>query len=146
MEKWKDRVVEKLKELPLQRNAVQSIPLELRRLELERDGIGSSLSGEVAVKHSGRPGERLLWNVIQREALERNLELAKGYVAFVERGLEGLDDEEREVLERVYVLREPDVVENLREEWGMMEKRSVYKRLDRILYRLTLAMYGVEAS
>lgn len=146
MEKWKDRVVEKLKELPLQRNAVQSIPLEIRRLELERDGLGSSLSGEVAVKRSGRPGERLLWNVVQREALERNLELAKGYVAFVERGLEALEAEEREVLERVYVLREPDVVENLREEWEMMEKRSVYKRLDRILYRLTLAMYGVEAS
>ena len=146
MEKWKDRVVEKLKELPLQRNAVQSIPLEIRRLELERDGLGSSLSGEVAVKRSGRSGERLLWNVVQREALERNLELAKGYVAFVERGLEALEAEEREVLERVYVLREPDVVENLREEWEMMEKRSVYKRLDRILYRLTLAMYGVEAS
>lgn len=146
MEKWKDRVVEKLKELPLQRNAIASIPLELRRLELEQTSIGSSMSNPVTVKGSGPRQDKYLWNLVERQALEQNLELARGYVAFVEQGLQALDEEERQVLERVYVFREPDVIETLREEWGMLEKRSVYKRLDRIVHRLTLAMYGIEAS
>lgn len=104
------------------------------------------MSNPVTVKGSGPRQDKYLWNLVERQALEQNLELARGYVAFVEQGLQALDEEERQVLERVYVFREPDVIETLREEWGMLEKRSVYKRLDRIVHRLTLAMYGIEAS
>jgi hypothetical protein len=130
----------------MQRAALEAIPLELERLQIESVSIrGSGVDG-VAVKGGGDREERMLWNIMQREALERNLEMAGKYVEFVERGLAALEEEEALVVERVYVRGEPDVIERLREEWEMAEKRSVYKRLDKILYRLTVAMFGMAVS
>lgn len=146
MQKWKDRVVDRLRDLGMQRAALEAIPLELERLQIESVSIrGSGVDG-VAVKGGGDREERMLWNIMQREALERNLEMAGKYVEFVERGLAALEEEEALVVERVYVRGEPDVIERLREEWEMAEKRSVYKRLDKILYRLTVAMFGMAVS
>lgn len=146
MQKWKDRVVDRLRDLGMQRAALEAIPLELERLQIESVSIrGSGVDG-VAVKGGGDREERMLWNIMQREALERNLEMAGKYVEFVERGLAALEEEEVLVVERVYVRGEPDVIERLREEWEMAEKRSVYKRLDKILYRLTVAMFGMAVS
>lgn len=146
MEKWKDRTVDKLRDYPLQKAAMESIPLELKRLELESTAIRAAATDGVAVKTGGGRNDRLIWNIMQRQALERNLEMAKQSVEFVEHGLSALLPEEIETLERVYLRPERNVVEQLREEWDMAEKRSVYKRLDKMLYRLTLAMYGMEAS
>lgn len=145
MVKWKDRAVDMLRDLGLQRAACENLPLELKRLALESVAIRCGTMDSVAVKSGGRQ-DKMLWNLVQREDLERNLQMAKQYVAFVERGLGALDPQEARTLERVYVLGERDVIEHLREEWAMMEKRSVYKRLDRILYRLAVAMYGMEVS
>ena len=145
MVKWKDRAVDMLRDLGLQRAACENLPVELKRLELESVAIRCGTMDGVAVKSGGRQ-DKMLWNLVQREDLERNLQMAKQYVAFVERGLGALDPQEARTLERVYVLGERDVIEHLREEWAMMEKRSVYKRLDRILYRLAVAMYGMEVS
>ena len=145
MVKWKDRAVDMLRDRGLQRAACENLPLELKRLELESVAIRCGTMDGVAVKSGGRQ-DKMLWNLVQREDLERNLQMAKQYVAFVERGLGALDPQEARTLERVYVLGERDVIEHLREEWAMMEKRSVYKRLDRILYRLAVAMYGMEVS
>ena len=146
MQKWKDRVVDRLRDLGMQRAALEAIPLELERLQIESVSIrGSGVDG-VAVKGGGDREERMLWNIMQREALEWNLEMAGKYVEFVERGLAALEEEEALVVERVYVRGEPDVIERLREEWEMAEKRSVYKRLDKILYRLTVAMFGMAVS
>ncbi|MBQ2244981.1 MAG: hypothetical protein IIV61_07320 [Oscillospiraceae bacterium] len=146
MQKWKDHVVDRLRDLGMQRAALEAIPLELERLQIESVSIrGSGVDG-VAVKGGGDREERMLWNIMQREALERNLEMAGKYVEFVERGLAALEEEEALVVERVYVRGEPDVIERLREEWEMAEKRSVYKRLDKILYRLTVAMFGMAVS
>ena len=146
MQKWKDRVVDRLRDLGMQRAALEAIPLELERLQIESVSIrGSGVDG-VAVKGGGDREDRMLWNIMQREALERNLEMAGKYVEFVERGLAALEEEEALVVERVYVRGEPDVIERLREEWEMAEKRSVYKRLDKILYRLTVAMFGMAVS
>lgn len=146
MEKWKDRTVDKLRDYGLQKAAVESIPFELERLAIESVAIRSATVDTTPVKGGGGREERMLWNIMQRDAMERNLSMAKQYVAFVEHGLAALDAEEIRTLERVYIYTERNVIERLREEWGMAEKRSVYKRLDKILYRLTVAMYGMEAS
>lgn len=146
MIKWKDRTVDRLRDYGLQKAAVESIPMELQRLQLESVAIRSAAVDGVAVKGSGGRDDRMLWNLMQREDMERNLGMAKQYVAFVEHGLAALEAEEIRTLERVYIYTERDVIERLREEWGMMEKRSVYKRLDKILYKLTVAMYGTVAS
>lgn len=147
MEKWKDRTVDKLKDYPLQKAALESIPVEIKRLEIESTAIRAAAGDGVHVQGSGgsRDG-RLIYNIMQRQALERNLEMAQQSVAFVERGLSALLPEEIETLERIYIRPQRNIIEQLREEWDMAEKRSVYKRLDKMLYRLTLAMYGLEAS
>ena len=146
MEKWKERAVDKLKDYPLQKAAMETIPLELKRLELESTAIAAAQTESVGRGSGNGRENRMIYNIIQRQELKRNLEIARQAVAFVEHGLSALLPEEIEALERIYLRPEKNVIEQLREEWDMAEKRSVYKRLDKMLYRLTLAMYGTEAS
>ncbi len=130
MEKWKERTVDRLRDYPLQKAALEAIPLELDRLRRQAD------------RSPGQALQRRM-EIFQ---MEQNLDMAGGYVAFLDRGLAALTREERDVLRRVYMDREEDVIESLRAEWELVEKRSVYKRLDKILYRLTLALFGTERS
>ena len=130
MEKWKERTVDRLRDYPLQKVALEAIPLELDRLRRQAD------------RSPGQALQRRM-EIFQ---MEQNLDMAGGYVAFLDRGLAALTREERDVLRRVYMDREEDVIESLRAEGELVEKRSVYKRLDKILYRLTLALFGTERS
>ena len=130
MEKWKERTVDRLRDYPLQKAALEAIPLELDRLRRQAD------------RSPGQALQRRM-EIFQ---MEQNLDMAGGCVAFLDRGLAALTREERDVLRRVYMDREEDVIESLRAEWELVEKRSVYKRLDKILYRLTLALFGTERS
>lgn len=130
MEKWKERTVDRLRDYTLQKAALEAIPLELDRLRRQAD------------RSPGQALQRRM-EIFQ---MEQNLDMAGGYVAFLDRGLAALTREERDVLRRVYMDREEDVIESLRAEWELVEKRSVYKRLDKILYRLTLALFGTERS
>ena len=130
MEKWKERTVDRLRDYPLQKAALEAIPLELDRLRRQAD------------RSPGQALQRRM-EIFQ---MEQNLDMAGGYVAFLDRGLAALTRKERDVLRRVYMDREEDVIESLRAEWELVEKRSVYKRLDKILYRLTLALFGTERS
>lgn len=147
MEKWKDRVIDKLRDYGLQKAAVEGLPLEIKRLEIESVSIRSAGADGAAVRGGGSGREeRMLWNIMQRDTMQWNLEMATHYVAHVERGLAVLDEAEVCVLERMYIRPERNAVDRLQDEWGMMERHSVYRRLDRILYKLALAMYGVTAS
>ena len=147
MEKWKDRVIDKLRDYDLQKAAIDGIPFEIKRLEIESVSIRSASADGAPVRGGGNGREeRMLWNIMQRDDMRRNLDMATQYVAHVERGLAVLDQDEIRVLDRMYIHPERNAVERLRDEWGMVERHSVYRRLDKILYKLAVAMYGVITS
>ena len=147
MEDWKYKAKDKLRDYSAQLNAVATHPVELKRLEAENPkkkaqntyftrGLGGGPTLE----------DRALTNIVRRQEIEAMLYRAKKSVAFVEAALARLSEEERLVLELMYINRQRGAVGRLREELHLEDERSVYKRADKALKRLTIAMYGATES
>ena len=62
----------------------------------------------------------------------------------IEAALDCLDETERHIVDTMYIHRQRGAIERLREELGLEDERSVYKRAERALKKLTYALYGRE--
>ena len=141
---WKHEAIDKLKGYDAHKAALISIPEEIQRLESAARSIRSATSDGTAVSGGGNKREdMLLSNIVLREELERQLDQAKQWVSVVERSLEILDNEEKRILELMYIHRRSGSVEQLCSELSI-EKTSVYRYRDTALHKFTTAMYGVE--
>lgn len=139
---WKREAIDKLRCYAARKNALVSIPQEIRELEDAFAGIRSAATDGTPVHGGGSSREdMLLSNIAHRDELERSLRQAKGTVAIVERGLSVLDAEERLVLDRFYIHPARGNADRLCEELGI-EKASVYRRKESALRRFTIALYG----
>ncbi len=143
---WKREAMDKLEQYDARQRALDSIPEEIRRLEIENASIRSGVRSAVPVHGAGSSREdAMLTNIVRREELARQLESTKSWVTLVDRGLGALDDEDRLVLDRFYIHRTRGHVERLIGELGV-EAKMVYKRKDRALRRFTMALYGALES
>ena len=143
---WKSEAVEKLRQYEAKKNALQSIPEEIERLESAMVSIRSSTSDGTPVAGGGsRREEMLLNNIVLREELARALEQAKKWVATVASGLEVLSAEERLILDRCFINPEKGSVERLAEELGVDVKTAYRRRYD-ALHHFTVCLYGVTES
>lgn len=147
MEYWKYKAIDKLKDYAAQVAATENIPEEIRRLKSEAMSIKSATGDGTPVKGGGSGREdRLLSNIVKREELAMMLDRAKLAVSIVRRGMAVLSEEERHILEVMYIYREKGYLERLMSELDLMDERSVYKRADKCLIRFTIAMYGATES
>lgn len=139
---WKPEAVEKLRLYEAKKNAIQSIPEEISRLEIAMESIRSATSDGTPVAGGGsRREDMLLSNIVHRGELERSLEQAQKWVALVDAGLEILTKEERLLLDRFYIHPERGIAERLAEELNL-DVKTVYKRKDAALRRFTISLYG----
>lgn len=140
---WKYEAIDKLKGYETHKAALESIPEEIARLESAACSIRSATADGTAVSGGGNKREdMLLSNIVLREELDRQLEQARAWVSVVDRSLAVLDDEERRILDLMYIHRRSGSVEQLCSELNI-EQASVYRRRDVALYRFTIALYGV---
>lgn len=145
MSMWRHEVKEKLGDYNRQLNATATLPDELRRLELEATGIRAANGNATPVQGGGTPQEdRMLNNIVRRGQTEDALNIARLDVARIESALALLDDTERHIASVMYINRHRGAVERLREELGLDDERSVYKRAEKVLRKLTIALYGRE--
>ena len=92
---WKFEAIEKLKEYTARKNAITSIPEEIKRLEEEARRIRSAATDATQVKGGGSTREdMLLDNIVHREELQRRLSDARRWVDIVDGGLALLSDED----------------------------------------------------
>ena len=141
---WKFEAIEKLKEYTARKNAIMSIPEEIKRLEEDAQRIRAASTDATPVQGGGSTREdMLLSNIVHREELQRRLSDAQRWVDIVDGGLAVLSDEDRLVLDRFYIHQMRGNVERLRNELGLEDERSVYKRKDKALRRFTVALYGI---
>lgn len=139
---WKFEAIEKLKQYEAKKRSLQNIPEEIKRLEAAMQSIRSATADGNPVQGGGSGREDMyLSNIVQREELERSLDLAKRWVKLVDAGLELLSDEERKVLDRFYINPAKGNVDRLCEEL-QIEKSAVYDRRNKALYRFTISLYG----
>lgn len=143
MEYWKYRATDRLRDYQAQKAALLNIPDEIAALESQFTSIRSATTDSIAVSGGGNKREdMMLSNIVRREELKATLERAKLYVRSVERGMSVLNDEERRILNVMYVNREAGAVQRMAEEF-CEDERSVYRRLDKALKHFTIAMYGI---
>lgn len=140
---WKYEAIDKLKGYEAHKAALNSIPEEISRLESAACSIRSASTDGTAVSaHGNKREDMLLSNIVLREELDRQLEQARKWVSVVDRSLGVLDDEERRVLDLMYIHRQPGSVERLCSEL-CVEKTAVYNRRDAALHKFTVALYGI---
>lgn len=144
---WKYEAMDKLRGYEARQRALENIPDELTRLESSFVSVRSATTDSTPVTGGGSGREdAMLSNIVHRQELERTLKQAKLWVRMVDRALSVLEDDERLVLDMMYIHRGKGNVGRLRETLGLQDDRSVYKRKDKALYLFTLALYGITES
>ena len=143
---WKFEAIEKLKEYTARKNAITSIPEEIKRLEEDAQRIRAASTDATPVQGGGSTREdMLLSNIVHREELQRRLSDALRWVDIVDAGLAVLSDEDRLVLDRFYIHPMRGNVDRLCDDLAI-EKAAVYKRKEKALRRFTVALYGLTES
>ena len=143
---WKFEAIEKLKEYTARKNAITSIPEEIKRLEEDAQRIRAASTDATPVQGGGSAREdMLLDNIVHREELQLRLSDALRWVDIVDAGLAVLSDEDRLVLDRFYIHPMRGNVDRLCDDLAI-EKAAVYKRKEKALRRFTVALYGLTES
>ena len=140
---WKNEAIERLGKYTAMRQAVEIIPLELKRLEQNSTGLRGKRTDSVRVSSSpSRQEDVLIGNMIKKEELTRSYDNAKVWVSITDQALAALTHEEEQILRRMYICPTKGVVNLLCNELGV-EQSSIYRKRDQALYHFTIALYGI---
>lgn len=143
---WKREAADKLRKHEARKEAIRSIPEEIRMYEEAFNGIRSASADSTPVAGGGSTREdMMLSNIVKREELKTALKQARRAVSIVDRGLATLSEEERLILDRFYIHPAKGNVERICADLGV-EKASVYRRRDAALRNFTIALYGLTES
>ena len=135
---WKREAIDRLRGYEAQKQALENLPIEVRRLESVYTGLRSAAADRAPVSGGGEGREdAMLSNIVHRDELKARL-----WVTMGDKALSVLDGEERLVLERFYIHRAKGAAEALCESLNL-ERSAVYDRRDRALRHFTLALYGI---
>ena len=140
---WQSAAIDDLKKYIDLRDSLKNISDRISALKLNYTSIKSATIDVVPVKGgSSKIEDRLINNIVERQRLEYTYKATKKLVDIIERGLNGLDEKEKLVLERFFIYRSSGHVERLMEELNY-EQRRVYQIKDEALYKFTIKMYGI---
>lgn len=140
---WQKEAVSELRKYKARRQSLDSMAERRAALEDAFRGIRSAAADAAPVQGgANRMEDSLINNIVERERLYWTIEATRWLVELTERGLAGLDERQRTVLEKFYIDRPPDHVDWLSEHL-CYEKSRVYQLKDEALYQFTVAMYGL---
>lgn len=132
---WKYEAIDKLKQYEAKKHAAASISDEIGRLEQAMSSVRSASSDGTPVRGGGSGREdAYLSNIVRREELERSLKMIREWLEFVQSGLDFLADDERMILDRLYINPAKGNVERLCMELNC-ERATVYRRREQALDR-----------
>lgn len=140
---WKKISIDRLRDYEARKQALESIPEQIKTLEANLTSIRSAQTDGIPIRTGGnRREEILINNIAMREELQNNYDIAKREVEITEKGLDMLTKEQRRILYKFYVSRFPGHVDALCEEL-CVEKSRVYTLKDEALKKFAVACYGV---
>jgi len=144
---WKTMAIDDLREYNARRQSLEILPMQIAEIDAEMTGIRSN-GNMASVSVSGGSGSRedvLISRMVKKEKLQRNLDRAKLWVSFMDKGLAALTQDEQHILDRFYINPAKGNVDRLCEEL-FVEKTALYKRKDAALRKFTVALYGCAES
>lgn len=140
---WKKISIERLRDYKQKKESLLLLPEQIETLELNFTAIRAATADETSVKGSGnKRDDSLINNIVMREQLKMNLEIAKKEVEITERALSELTSEQQSVLLKFFINRSHGHIDALCDEL-CIEKSAVYKIKDEALRAFTLTCYGV---
>lgn len=139
---YKDRLIPELKTLQSKREALKNIPEKIKILEMRYSALRSSRTDAQPVSGGiSRWENDLLCNIAERDALKLDLEIVRREVALMERALQSLSETEQLVLDRAYINRRKNYIDQLCEELGY-EKSQIYRIRETSLEGLARKLLG----
>jgi len=140
---WQKSAMEDLRKYNAQKESLDNARERIGALKYRFESVRCSSSDSTPVQGgASRIEDKMLDNIVERQRLTYTYHATKKLVALVERGLSGLDERERKVLDAFYINREYGHVENLYEELHV-EKSRVYQIKNDALYKFTISSYGL---
>ena len=141
---WQKISIERLKEYEARKTALQLLPEQIETLEAKYTAIRSAQTDATPIRGNGgnKREDALINNIVMRDELKQNLKIAEREIAVTEKGLAGLTDEQKRILDGFYINRGNGHVESLCVELHL-EKSRIYALKDEALKKFTLSCYGV---
>ena len=140
---WQKVSIERLKVYEDRKRSAENIPEQLENLKNSFGAIRAASHDATAVKGGGNTREdALINNIVMREELQRNLDIVISEIGTTEKGLNSLTKEQRLILEKFYICRTHNYIEDLCEEL-CVERSRIYTLKDEALKRFTISCYGV---
>ena len=110
-------------------------------LEAQKNQIKSISADSIGSAGSGR-SDILPGLIVAQDDMREARYLVNRWITRVERGLAVLNDDERKILDRFYIIAEKSAADRLAEDL-QCDIKTVYRRKDVALRKFTLAMYGL---
>lgn len=140
---WKRAAEEDLRKYVAQKQSLINIPQRIEALKVKFTALkGQATNSEPVQGGMSHMEDNMLDNIVERERLDATYRATKRLVQLVERGLLGLDEQERKVLDTFYINRRRNHVERLMDEMHV-EQARVYQIKDKALHKFTITMYGL---
>lgn len=138
----KDWLIPDLRSLEAKRSSLSHMAEEIETLKLEAEAIKATDYDKINVSGGGNSQEdRLITNIAKRQELEANLEVTRKQVEELDSLLSELTQEERLILERMYIKRERNAAESLAVTLRY-EVRQVYRKKEEAMHNLARRRFG----
>lgn len=122
--------------------SLDTIPAQIETLELQYGAIRSATTDSEPVSGgTNRREDMLVTNILKRQTLENDLEIAKREIEITNKALGVLTSDERRILELFYINRQSGYIDRLCDEL-CVERSRVYTMKDEALRKFCLAICG----
>lgn len=138
---WKKEAIEELKRLEDLKESIHHLNERIELTQNQLYNISAVQIGE-RVGGSGDGDDVRLSKMVELEELKARKLITEKRVQLLQDCLDKLSEEQRLILNRFYIRRTGDYIEEL-EEMLFMPRASIYREKDRALRRFTELMYGI---
>ena len=140
---WKTSAESDLRTYNIRRQSLDNIQERITALKATQDGLRAVAADSEPIKGgTSKYEDKLINSIVEIERLKLNYVAANRLVKLIEKGMEGLSEEEREVVDAFYITATERCVDVLRERLGY-EKSQIYRIREKALYKFTLSCYGI---
>ena len=140
---WKIEATNDLINYTRKKESLENMRQQMGALKAQFISIkGAATDKEPVMGGASRLEDKQLDNIVKRERLKLTYHATERLIDVIERGLSGLNEQERKVIDRFYICRTKDYIERLMNETGY-EQAQIYRIKNDALYKFTIAMYGI---
>lgn len=143
---WLSESISDLRLYGQRKRFLESVDSQLIWLENDFAALkGCATDSEAVEGGASKSEDHLLNNIVKRDKLKQSKRLAKEFVEQVEKTLDMLPKQQKDILTEFFIDRSKGHIERLMEKYHV-ERSHVYRLKDEALHNFTVLMYGVLTS